>query len=325
MAKRSFSRRDFLKVGATGTAALFLGARDLSADDGPPPPMPERPLGRTGHRVRLFSLGGQATLEQPDRLDESLAIINRAIDLGVNYIDTAAAYGRGISQTYIGEVMASRRREVFLATKTHDRTRDGSLRLLEDSLRRLQTDHLDLWQLHNVRTDAELDRIFGESGAIEALVQAREEGVVRFLGITGHYDPALLQRALAEFDFDTILMALNPADPHHLPFATELLPLANQKGLGVIGMKIPARGRIFREDGITRMKDAMSYVLTLPVSTVIVGCDTIEQLEENVSIAAAFQPLSSGEMARLENLTESYVLDAAFFKRGGAGWGRRPG
>lgn len=322
MDRRSFSRRDFVKVGATGTAALFFQARDLSADDGPPPPMPERPLGSTGYRVRLFSLGGQATLEQPDRLDESVAIINRAIDLGVNYIDTAAAYGRGISQTYIGEVMASRRREVFLATKTHDRTRDGSLRLLEDSLRRLQTDHLDLWQLHNVQTDAELDRIFGENGAIEALVQAREEGVVRFLGITGHFDPAPLQRAVKEFDFDTILMALNPADPHHLPFATELLPLVNQKRLGVIGMKIPARGRMFREGGITRMKDAMSYVLSLPVSTVIVGCDTIEQLEENISIAAAFQPLSSGEMTRLERLTEAYVLDAAFFKRGGAGWGR---
>ncbi len=126
-----------------------------------------------------------------------------------------------------------------------------------------------------------------------------------------------------EFDFDTILMALNPADPHHLPFATKLLPLANEKGLGVIGMKIPARGWMFRKGGITRMKDAMSYVLSLPVSTVIVGCDTIEQLEENISIAAAFQPLSSGEMARLEALTEAYVMDAAFFKRGGAGWGRR--
>ncbi len=322
MDSRTLSRRDFVKVGATGTAALFLGAQTLSAGPSQPAPMTERPLGNTGHRVRLFSLGGQATLEQPDRLDESVAIINRAIDLGVNYIDTAAAYGRGLSQTYIGEVMATRRREVFLATKTHDRTRDGSLRLLDDSLRRLQTDQLDLWQLHNVRTDEELDRIFGENGAIEALVQAREEGVVRFLGITGHFDPEPLKRALIEFDFDTILMALNPADRHHLPFTTELLPLANRKGLGVIGMKIPARGRMFREGGITTMKDAMSYVLNLPVSTVIVGCDTVEQLEENIAIAADFQKLTGEEMARLERLTEAYALDAAFFKRGGAGWGR---
>lgn len=323
MSKRKFTRRDFVKVGAGGTAALFIsGNKPLNA--GPIPPMPERALGRTGHKVRLFSLGGQATIEKPDTWDESLAIINRAIDLGVNYIDTAAAYGRGISQTYIGEVMATRRKEVFLATKTHDRTRDGSLRLLEESLRLLQTDHLDLWQLHNVRTNEQIDTIFGKNGAIEALQQARDEKMVRFLGITGHYDPAPLMRGIREFDFDTILMALNPADRHHLSFTEELLPLAKEKNMGVIGMKIPARGRLFREGGITSMKDAMSYVLSLAgVSTVIVGCDNVQQLEENITIAANFQTLSDGEMARIESLTADYPLEAAFFKRGGAGFGRR--
>lgn len=328
MAKRKLTRREFVKVGATGTAALVVSGRSaVGAGTGtalPPvyPPMPVRPLGRTGHQVRLFSLGGQATIEQPGTREVSHAIINRAIDLGVNYIDTAAAYGRGISQTYIGEVMATRRDEVFLATKTHDRTRDGSLRLLEESLRLLQTDHLDLWQLHNVRTDEELDRIFGRNGAIEAFQQARDEGIVRFLGITGHYDPAPLIRALNEFAFDTILMALNPADRHFLPFTEELLPLANEKQMGVIAMKIPARSRLFREGGITSMRDAMSCVLTFPVSTVIVGCDDVAQLEENVSIAADFQPLSAEEMARIEGLTANYAEEAAFFKRGGAGFGR---
>jgi aryl-alcohol dehydrogenase-like predicted oxidoreductase len=322
MANRKVTRRDFVKVGASGTAALLLsGSKALGAGDDPP--MPERPLGRTGHRVRQFSLGGQATLEREGTRDESVAIINRAIDLGVNYIDTAAAYGRGISQTYIGEVMATRRDEVFLATKTHNRTRDGSLRLLEESLRLLQTDHLDLWQLHNVRTDEQLDTIFGDDGAIEALQRARDEKIVRFLGITGHYDPATLMRGINEFDFDTILMALNPADPHLNSFAEELLPLANEKEMGVIAMKIPARGRLFREGGITSMKDAMSYVLTLPVSTCIVGCDTVAQLEENISIAANFRPLSDQEMTRVANLTADYATEAAFFKRGGAGWGRR--
>lgn len=319
---REFSRRDFVKIGATGAAAVFLGAPDTPAATPPSPPMPERPLGGTGHRVRLFSLGGQATLERPGTRDQSVAIIDRAIDLGVNYIDTAAAYGRGISQENIGEVMATRRNEVFLASKTHDRTRDGSLRLLEESLRLLRTDHLDLWQLHNVRTDEQLEIIFGADGAIEALQRAREEGTVRFLGITGHFDPAPLGRALERFDFDTILMALNPADVHHLPFTEELLPLAVRKGMGVIGMKIPARGRIFREGGITSMREAMSYVLTLPVSTVIVGCDTVEQLEENVLIAASFKPLDEKEMARLERLTADYASDAAFFKQGMAGFGR---
>jgi hypothetical protein len=286
--------------------------------------MPERPFGRTGHRVRLFSLGGQATLEREGTLDVSVAIINRAIDLGVNYIDTAAAYGRGRSQTYIGEVMATRRNEVFLATKTHDRTRDGSLRLLDESLRLLKTDHLDLWQLHNVQTTEQLDRIFRSDGAIQAFVQARDEKIVRFLGITGHFDPAVLIDGISRFDFDTILMALNPADPHHLPFATELLPLANRKQMGVIAMKIPARGRMFRDGGVTSMKDAMSWVLTHPVSTVIVGCDTVAQLEENVAIATNFEPGSRRELERISGLTIDYADQAAFFKRDAAGW-TRPG
>jgi aryl-alcohol dehydrogenase-like predicted oxidoreductase len=318
MTDRNLSRRDFVKVGAAGTAGLYVTAQNAHATGA----MPQRPLGRTGHNVKLFSLGGQATLEQYGTREESIGIINRAIDLGVNYIDTAAAYGRGISQTYIGEVMATRRDEVFLATKTHDRTRDGSFRLLEESLRLLQTDHLDLWQLHNVRTEEQLERIFGSGGAIEALQQAQEEGVVRFLGITGHYDPDVLATAIRRFDFDTVLMALNPADRGFLPFQTDLLSLANEKQMGVIAMKIPARGRMFKEGGVTNMQDALSYVLTLPISTAIVGCDNIEQLEENISIATNFQPLTPDEMARLEGLSESYAADAAFFKKGGAGFGR---
>jgi aryl-alcohol dehydrogenase-like predicted oxidoreductase len=316
MTERDLTRRDFVMMGAAGTAALFLNQK---LPLGGKSPMPERPLGRTGHQVRLFSLGGQATLEQADRDADAEAIINRAIDLGVNYIDTAARYGRGVSQKYIGKVMSTRRNEVFLATKTHDRTREGSLRLLEESLQSLQTDHLDLWQLHNVRRTDELDTIFGQGGAIEAMIQAREEGIVRFLGITGHADPAVLADGISRFDFDTILMALNAADPHHLPFVDELLPLANQKQMGVIGMKIPARGRIFREGGITSMRDAMRYTLTQPVSTVIVGVDDIAQLEENVAIAAEFEPLSRDRMAHLEELTTDYVSEASWFKRGARG------
>jgi aryl-alcohol dehydrogenase-like predicted oxidoreductase len=321
MAKRRLTRRDFVKAGTSGAAALFLGCRDAVTappDDQPPLPdvMPERALGLTGHDVRLFSLGGQATLERPGKHDESISIINRAIDLGVNYIDTAASYGGGISQTNIGEVMATRRDEVFLATKTHDRTRDGSLHLLETSLELLQTDHIDLWQLHNVQNEGHLDTIFGVNGAIEALLQAQEEGTVGFLGITGHYDPAILVSAINRFDFDAVLMALNPADPHFLPFAEELLPLAVEKQMGIIAMKVPARGRLFREGGVTSMSDALSYVLTHPVSTAIIGCDNIGEVEENVSIATNFEPFSEEEMARLEDLTASYATEAAYFKKG---------
>lgn len=316
------TRREFVKIGVAGATAIAAGATGGAA-----PPMPERALGRTGHHVRLFSLGGQASLEQPGTHDVSIAIINRAIDLGVNYIDTAAAYGRprdaakprweldGWSQTYIGEVMATRRKEVFLASKTDDRTRDGSLRLLEQSLRLLKTDHLDLWQLHNVQREDQLDQIFGKDGAIEAMQRARDQQMVRFLGITGHYDPAVLMKGLERFEFDTILMALNAGDPHRFPFQRELLPLANTKKMGVIAMKIPARDRLLRPDGVSTIKDAMGYVLTLPVSTCIIGCKTVQQLEENIQVAKTFTPMSTSDRSRLEGLTAHYVDDAQWFKK----------
>lgn len=317
------TRREFVKIGVAGAAGLAI-APNLA---GAALPLPGRPLGRTGHMPGLFSLGGQASIEQADKHDVSIAIINRAIDLGVNYIDTAAAYGRprdatrqrweldGISQTFVGEVMATRRKEVFLASKTDDRTRDGSLRLLEQSLKLLKTDHLDLWQLHNIARDEQLDQVFGKDGAIEALVKARDQKMVRFLGITGHFDPAVLARGLERFDFDTILMALNAADTHRLSFQQELLPLANKKKMGIIGMKIPARDRLFKPGAVTTMKDAMGYVLTLPVSTVIIGCKTVEQLEENVAIAKSFTPLSLAEMARIEGLAANNVADGTWFKK----------
>jgi aryl-alcohol dehydrogenase-like predicted oxidoreductase len=324
MSGAKFSRRDFMKVSGFGTAGFVLG--DPACAETPTsatqPPMPERPLGKTGHNVRLFSLGGQATIEQPDTDAESEAIINRAIDLGVNYIDTAAAYGRGISQVYIGRVMATRRNEVFLATKTHRRSYDESMQLLEQSLESLQTDHLDLWQLHNLTRTEQLDQIFADDGAIHALQKAREDGTVRFLGFTGHNNPEVLLDCMRRFDFDTVLMALNPADKYHRPFMDELLPEANRRQLGVIAMKIPARGRIFREGGLTSMAESLRWTMSQPISTVIVGCDNVEQLEENISVAAGFQPLNSSQMAAIEAKVAGYPMEASFFKEGAAGFDR---
>jgi hypothetical protein len=315
-----------MKVSGAGTAGFVFGGIGKNeavaqvSGTASPPPMPERPLGQTGHNVRLFSLGGQATIERPDTDAESDAIINRAIDLGVNYIDTAAAYGRGISQRYIGRVMAARRNEVFLATKTHDRTRDGSMQLLEQSLESLQTDHLDLWQLHNISRIEQLDQIFAADGAIHALQRAREEGIVRFLGITGHANPDVLMEGLRRFEFDTILLALNPADKYHRPFMDNLLPEANRRQMGVIAMKIPARGRIFRPGGLTSMAESLRWTMSQPISTLIVGCDNVEQLEENISVAANFQPLNSSQMAAIEAKVADYPMDASFFKEGAAGF-----
>lgn len=331
-------RRDFLKLGAA-TALGWAASGTARGAALPPLPqnprtaaaMPTRNLGRTGYTVGIFSLGGQASVELPDNEAVAVPIVERAVDLGVNYIDTAARYGNGWSQKYIGQVMKRRRGEVFLASKTHDRTRDGSLRLLEESLKALQTDHLDLWQVHNLSRMEEIDAIFAPDGAVKALVEAKEKGLVRHIGITGHADPEVLIEGLKRHPFDTILLALNAADRHHLSFSEKLLPLAVEKEMGIIGMKIPARGRILASwkpgqgpygarqsdagPGRIDMREALRYVLSLPVSTVIIGCDTIAQLEENVAIARSFVPLSPTQMATLEERTSEIKRQALFFRR----------
>ncbi len=341
--KPALDRRDFLRLGGAFGAGLLTGGLPrparaalppLPANPVTPTAMPTRNLGRTGYRVALFSLGGQAAIERPDNEAVAVPIIERALDLGVNYVDSAAAYGgsRRWSQRYIGQVMKRRRGEAFLTSKTHDRTRDGSLRLLEESLRLLNTDHLDLWQLHRVSRPEEVEQIFGPGGAIEALRKARDEKMVRFLGVTGHTDPDVLIAALARFDFDTILLALNAADPHHLSFSARLLPLAVEKQMGIIGMKIPARGRLLAswtppplerqreierpaKPGTISMREALYYVLSLPVSTVVIGCDSLAQLEENVALARAFTPLSEAQLTALEARTEPVAKQSLFFRR----------
>jgi predicted aldo/keto reductase-like oxidoreductase len=163
-------------------------------------------------------------------------------------------------------------------------------------------------------TGADLEQIFAKDGAIHALERARAQKMTSFLGITGHFDPFVLRTGIERYRFDTILMALNAADRHRASFIANLLPVAVKRGMGVIAMKVPARGRIFRDGGITTMKDAMSYVLTLPVSTVIVGISKLDELEENVRLAKEFRPLPDTDMRRLEELTRPYAEDAAFFK-----------
>jgi uncharacterized protein len=294
--------------------------------------MPTRNLGKTGYQVGIFSLGGQATLEIKGKEKESVDIINRAIDLGINYIDTAAGYGGGVSEINIGQVLKDRRAEVFQTSKTADRTYDGSMKLLEKTLKQLQTDHLDLWQLHNVQRQDDLDKIFSKDGALKALLKAREDGMVRFLGVTGHYEPLVLKQALDRFDFDTILMAINAADTHYLSFKRYLLPIAQKKGIGIIGMKLATRGRMLStwtpppldqqperlrtaKPGTITMKESLHYNCTLPVSTNIVGVDNIEQLEQNVKWASEFSPLSIEQMEEIEYKTLPIVRQGLYFRR----------
>ena len=349
MEKRNINRRTFLGNGIAAAAMVTVG-KSLPSDgiyrtmpvkkndEHPFNPvtfsaMPTRSFGKTGYKVGVLSLGGQATLEIKGREEESEKIINRAIDLGINYIDTAASYGGGVSQLNIGRVMKSRRNEVWLSTKTHDRTYDGSMRLLEESLTNLQTDHLDTWQLHNVQRQEQVDQIFNANGAIKAMEKAKSEGMVRHIGITGHFEPLVLLEAIRRYRFDSILMALNAADIHYLSFKNYLLPEAQKQGIAIIGMKITTRGRMLSSwtpppleeqtdarlrtplPGTISIKEALAYNMSLPVSTSIIGVDSVAQIEENVRIASEFSPLSQTQMEEIEFKTLPIVRQGLYFRR----------
>jgi predicted aldo/keto reductase-like oxidoreductase len=275
--------------------------------------LPRRPLGRTGHDATLFGLGGEGVLRTLGRDAEAVRVIHRALDQGVNYCDTAPAYAGSID--YYGAALGERRSEIFLASKTNERSRDGSLRLLDDTLRRLKTDHLDLWQLHDLRTTRDLDQIFGPGGALEALLLARDEGRVRFLGLTGHHDPAILLEGMRRFDFDTVLVALNAADVHRLSFSQTVLVEAARRGMGVIGMKVCAQGALLGRDKLT-MDEALGYVLSLSgVSTVIVGCKTPAEVDDNARIAREFTPFEPSRLRALEERTQRQADSFAYFKK----------
>ena len=314
------NRRQFLKATAAFFAGNLIGVDKLlraSAGMSRKPEagvMPVRKLGRTGYDVSLFSLGGQATVEMRDRPAEAAAIINRALDLGVNYIDTASNYGVGGSETNIGLVMKERRDEVFLASKTNDRSYSGTMRLFEQSLSRLNTGYLDLYQLHSVRTEDDLAAAFSSDGAVRAMEELKRAGAVRHLGITGHHNPDILIKGINEYDFDCLLMTLNAGDIHFRPFQKDLLEKAVEKDMGIIAMKVAAKGKIFRSGGITSMRQALGYVLNFPVSTAVVGISNIRQVEENALIAREFEPFSDEEISEIQELTRGYEHDANFFK-----------
>jgi len=315
------SRRKFLRKLISGTSALGLAPYMMSlggcTEDGIIYDIPHRTLGKTGEKVSMYSLGGQATLEEAFGHDKAIDIINRAIDLGINYIDTSAYYGtseRGTSERYIGEVMETRRDEVFLATKTFARTYDGAMSDLEKSLNNLKTDKIDLWQIHSISATENVDKIFSDTGCLKAFEEARDQGIVRFLGITGHHSPTPVKELIDRYPFDTVLLALNAADKYYRSFIENVLSTAIEKRIGVIGMKVPARGRIFDKGGIIDMKEAMSYTLSLPVSTIIVGIGEIIELEENIEIAKEFVQLSADEMLAIEKKAEPHYEYLQYFK-----------
>ena len=274
--------------------------------------IPQRTLGKTGVQVSMLGLGGEGILRTQGYDREAYGLINRALDLGIRYFESARAYAD--SESYYGKTLRERRKEIFLTSKSHARDKRGALDHLRQTLKNMKTDHLDLWQVHDVRTGAEIREIFGPGGAIEAFVQARDQGLVRFLGVTGHESPAILRQCLDLFDFDTVLMPVNPAEPVSRSFLQELLPYAFEKQLGIIGMKVYLRGLPAQLPFYSSMKPFFDYALSQPVSTAVIGCDSIEQVEENVRFAREFAPLTTDQQKSLVSTVAPYARRLMLYK-----------
>jgi uncharacterized protein len=298
------SRRHFIRTTALGS----LAASAMVAADAP---MPTRILGRTGARVSILAFGcGSRFLQYKDEA-AAIAALNRALDQGITYVDTAYSYGDGLSETRVGKVMATRRGQVWLTTKVQERSSDGAMRILEGSLKRLQTDHLDLIHIHGLTDENDLARIEAPDGVLKRLYQLREQKVTRAIGITSHTDPAVLKHALEHNDFDCTQMALNAARAGMAPpnggfgmtklehgFETVALPVAVRKNMGIIAMKVFAQEGLV---GVATPEQLLRYSLSLPVSAAVAGMPKMEFIDTNIAIAKAFRPMAAAEMKELSD------------------------
>jgi hypothetical protein len=294
------SRREFLEnVGlgaAAGTTLLLLkdSANAHPADD----LIPKRTLGRTGAKVSILAFGCGSRFLMYKEEDSATAILNRAIDSGITYLDTAYAYGDGQSETRVGKVMATRRKDVWLATKIPDRTRDEFLRRLEASLKRLQTDHVDLVHIHSLGQADDLAKIEAPNGALKGLMEARDQKMARFVGMTSHTNGEVMAQAIKRHDLDCVQMALNAS--RNGRFEELALPAANAKNLGIIAMKITGQEFLVGDGpGKAEMTSLLRYSMSLPVTTAVVGMPRPEMLAHNVETARSFAPLSDQEKERL--------------------------
>jgi len=302
------SRRRFLET--TGFGTLAVGAA-IGAEGGKTGALPKRKLGHTGVEVSILAMGGGSRFLMYKEEDKALEALNRAFDLGITYMDTAYGYGNGLSETRVGKVMAERRKKdgIFLATKIEARKGDDAARIIEGSLKRLQTDQIDLIHIHSLEDEADLAEIEAKDGILNRLLKLRDEKVTRFIGITCHNDPTVLATALDRHDFNCTQMALNAAlvgmkAGHGMEinaamktsFETVALPVANRKKMGVIAMKIFAQEGLL---GQAPPEKLLYYSLSLPVSLAVVGMPSLEFIEQNVAHARAFQPLPKAEMQEL--------------------------
>lgn len=285
-------RRVFLGSAALG-AALPLEAAS---------PLPMATLGRSGLRVTRIAVGGYHMNVNGEQ--EALRILRRAFDLGINFYDSANAYHRGRSDELLGRAFAGAdRQKVILMTKCEVYSRDGAMRVLEEQLRRLRTDYIDLWQCHQVSEHKEVDQILGPNGALEAFVLAKKQGKVRHIGFTGHRDPAVHLRLLRATDaWETIQMPVNLIDPHYLSFLRAVLPEARRRGLGVIAMKSNAMGQITVQQ-VAAIDECLRFAWSQDVDTLVSGVETVAQLEHNVAALRAFRPMTPEEIRTLLDRT----------------------
>jgi aryl-alcohol dehydrogenase-like predicted oxidoreductase len=274
--------------------------------------IPKRKLGRTGVEVTALGLGGEGILRTFGHDEDANRLINTALDLGINYCESARAYAG--SESYYGNALKERRRDVFLTSKSHARDKKGALLHLHLTLKNMKTDHLDLWQVHDVRTERDIKEIFGPGGAIEAFVEAKEKGLTRFIGVTGHQDPSILVRCIQMFNFDTVLLPVNPAEPQFRSFIEAVIPLANSKGMGIIGMKVYLRGLVRQLPKYRGMEPFLHFALSQPITTAVVGCDSIGQLRQNVGYAQSFHPMSSVDMDQLIEDAEPFARSLMYYK-----------
>lgn len=271
--------------------------QDLERNEGG---LPVRELGKTGLKVSIIGFGGGHCV-RPD-IDEQMTVrlVQMAIDAGVTFMDNAWEYHQGESERRMGLALKGRRDQVTLMTKVCGRDRKTAEAQLHESLRRLQTDVIDVWQFHEINYDNDPDWIFQSGGALEAALAARQAGKIRFIGFTGHKSPHILKSMLAQdFDWDTCQMPINVLDAHYRSFQKEILPTLNRRNIGVIGMKsLGGSGQLVTELGLTA-EQCRSFALSLPISTLVCGIESLENLQQDVEMARAFTPLSEAQQQEL--------------------------
>jgi aryl-alcohol dehydrogenase-like predicted oxidoreductase len=298
--------------------------------------IPMRPLGKTGVDVSALCLGGFHIGIPPEA--DGIRLIHSAIDNGITFLDNAWEYNNNESERRMGVALAQDgyRDKVFLMTKNcaHDRTAKDSMVKLEESLRRLQTDHLDLWQIHEVTWSDDPDRIFAPGGAAEAMLKAKEAGKTRFIGFTGHKSPSIFRRMLSQgFPWDTIQMPVSVLDANFNSFQREIIPLAQAQGIGIIGMKSLANGHLFEDPGVEiTAAEARRYALSQPIASLCVGIDKFSVLDQDLRVAREFVPMTDEEQtaaidkvfpSRLERRART-LQDLLRLRRGRGAQGARP-